>query len=256
MRLVGFALLSMLVVLGVACTPKQETAAPPLVLAASSLQEALNEAADAWAAAGHARPIISFAASSALARQIDGGARADLFVSADEEWMDALERRGRIRAGTRVDLVANSLVLVAPAGGDGASVPLDGIAAALGGGRLAMADPAVPAGRYGRAALDQLGQWDAVAGRIAPAENVRAALAMVERGQAPLGIVYATDAQASRRVQVVATFPAYSHLPILYPAALLVASTSPEAEPFLRFLRSDAGQAIFVRHGFERLPAR
>jgi molybdate transport system substrate-binding protein len=235
---------------GSACS-RERPAAAPLVLAAASLQESLNAAADAWAAQGHARPVLSFAASSALARQIESGASADLFISADEEWMDTVERSGRIRGGTRADLVANSLVLVEPADADDDTVALVGISAALGDGRLAMADPeAVPAGRYGKAALEQLGQWDAIADRVAPAENVRAALAMVERGQAPLGIVYATDARASRRVRTVATFPASSHPPILYAGAVLTTSSSPDAQPFLAFLRSPEGQAIFARYGF------
>lgn len=228
-------------------------ARPPLVLAAASLQEGMTEAADAWARAGNARPVISFAASSALARQIIAGAPADLFVSADEPWMDAVAAKGLIRPGTRVPFLANRLVLVAPAA-RARPLPIRpgfALGRALGGGRLAMANPdAVPAGKYGRAALQRLGVWNQVAGRVAGAENVRAALALVERGQAPLGIVYATDARASRRVRVVGTFPAASHPPITYPVALLRASRSPQAEGFRRFLISPRGKAIFRRHGF------
>lgn len=234
--------------------PAGAQAAPPLVLAAASLQESLTAAADAWAAKGHPRPVLSFAASSALARQIEAGAPADLFVSADEPWMDTVAAKGLIRPGTRVPFLANRLVLVTPAARPvhvavRRNMP---IAAALGpGGRLAMADPdAVPAGRYGRAALTALGVWDTVRGRIAAAENVRAALALVERGEAPLGIVYATDARASRAVRVAGVFPANSHPPITYPIATLATATSPDAEPFRRFLLSAEGRRIFARHGF------
>lgn len=225
----------------------------PLVLAAASLQESLGAAADAWTRRGHPRPVISFAASSALARQIESGAPADMFVSADEEWMDYLAARKLLRGGTRVPLLTNRLVLVAPAGSKlrltiGRGFPL---ARALGKGRLAMADPdAVPAGKYGRQALTRLGVWHSVKSRIARAENVRAALAFVARGEAPLGIVYATDARAEPGVRVVGTFPAASHAPITYPVALLARSTSRDAEAFRRYLVSPQGKAIFRRFGF------
>lgn len=235
------------------CAPRAEEPAP-LVLAAASLQESMNEAADAWAAKGHARPTLSFAASSALARQILAGAPADLFVSADGNWMDAVARGGHVQPGTRRLLLGNSLVLVAP----GLAVPpaidlgrSNALLASLGDGRLAMADPdSVPAGRYGRAALTSLGMWNGVSNRIARGENVRAALALVERGEAPLGIVYATDARASARVRVVATFPAGSHPPIHYPIALLTGAPSPDAASFHAFLLSAEGRAIFARYGF------
>lgn len=236
------------------CAPEPGSGAP-LVLAAASLQESLSAAADAWAAEGHRRPTMSFAASSALARQIESGAAADLFVSADQQWMDRVERAGRIRTGTRRNLVGNALVMIAPAAGP-QSVALDApsMDRALGRGRLAMADPdSVPAGRYGKAALRGLGLWSGLEGRIARGENVRAALALVERGEAPLGIVYATDARASDRVRIVATFPAGSHPPIVYPVALL-ASGGAEAEAFRRFLLSGRGQAIFAAHGFTAAP--
>jgi molybdate transport system substrate-binding protein len=225
----------------------------PLVLAAASLQESMNAAADAWAAQRHPRPVISFAASSALARQIEAGAPADLFVSADVEWMDVLQREKLIRAGTRANFLGNRLVLIAPAGSRTALRIGRGfaIARALGDGRLAMADPdAVPAGRYGRAVLTTLGVWPGVAGKVARAENVRAALALVERGEAPLGIVYETDARASAKVRVVGVFPAASHAPIVYPLALTAVSRHRDAEGFRRFLLSRAGRAIFLRYGF------
>jgi len=242
-------LLAMLALAG----PAAAQSRGPLVLAAASLQEAMTDAADAWAARRHARPVISFAASSALARQVEAGAPVDLFVSADEEWMDYLAARALIVPGSRATLLANRLVLIAPAGSRVRLTIARGfpLARALGNGRLAMADPAaVPAGRYGAAALTRLGVWTSVRARIAGAENVRAALALVERGAAPLGIVYATDARASTRVRVVGTFPADSHPPITYPIARLRASTNPEAEAFRRFLLSREGKAIFARRGF------
>lgn len=225
----------------------------PVVLAAASLQEGLSEAADRWSALGHARPVLSFAGSSALARQIAAGAPADLFISADEEWMDYLAARKLLRPGSRTAFLSNRLVLIAPADSRLRLAIRRGfpIARALGTGRLAMADPAaVPAGKYGRAALTKLGVWPGVAGRIASAENVRAALALVERGEAPLGIVYATDAKASARVRIVGVFPTASHPPILYPMALLRTARNRDADAFRRFLLSPQGKAIFVRHGF------
>ncbi len=228
-------------------------AAPPLVLAAASMQESLTAAADAWVRAGHARPVLSFAASSALARQIEAGAPADLFVSADEAWMDALAGGGLLRPGSRADLVGNRLVLVAPAADRRPLAIRRGfpLARALGTGRLAIADPdAVPAGRYGRAALTALGVWPSVAGRLAPGDSVRAALALVVRGEAPYGIVYATDARAAPGVRVVGVFPAASHPPIRYPIAILRASASPDAARFRAWLLSPAGRAVFARFGF------
>lgn len=224
----------------------------PLVLAAASLQESMNDAADAWAAKHHPRPVLSFAASSALARQVESGAPADLFVSADEEWMDYLSRQGLLRDGTRVSFLGNSLVLIAPANSTARLTIRHGfpLAQALGNGRLAMADPAVPVARYGQAALTALGVWPQVAPKVARAENVRAALALVERGEAPFGIVYATDARASAKVRVVGVFPANTHPPITYPVALLRKSTHPDAEGFRRFLISREGKAIFARRGF------
>ncbi|MDB5703981.1 MAG: Molybdenum transporter, periplasmic molybdenum-binding protein ModA [Sphingomonas bacterium] len=224
----------------------------PLVLAAASLQESMTAAAAAWAKKGHPKPVISFAASSTLARQVQAGAAADLFVSADEEWMDALAAQGLIVPATRSDFLGNRLVVVAPAGSR-VRIPLKPgpLARVLGAGPLAMADTeSVPAGKYGKAALVKLGVWDAVSPHVVRAENVRAALALVERGAAPLGIVYATDARASARVRIAGVFPATSHPPITYPIARLKASTNPEAEAFRRFLVSREGKAIFLRFGF------
>jgi len=242
-------ILAMLAVLSGAAPPPR----PPLVLAAASLQESMSAAADTWAKLGHARPVISFAASSALARQAEAGAPADLFVSADEEWMDELQRRGLLATGTRADLLGNRLVLVAPRSDTRAVTlgPRAPLAAMLGNGRLAMADPdSVPAGRYGKAALVRFGIWDQLAPRVVRAENVRAALALVERGAARFAIVYATDARASALVRVAGVFPPGSHPPIRYPLARLRASTSADAEGFRRFLLSPPGKAIFARFGF------
>jgi molybdate transport system substrate-binding protein len=229
------------------------SAAPPLVLAAASLQESLSAASDAWAARHHDRPVLSFASSSALAKQIDAGAPADIFISADEPWMDDVVRHGQVRAGTRVSLLSNRLVLIAPAASAKPVAIRKGFALdrLLHGGKLAMGEvSSVPAGRYGKQALTSLGVWDKVAANVAGAENVRAALTLVERGETPYGIVYETDALASKKVRIVGVFPEDSHPPITYPIATLTASTSPDAEPFRRFLISGAGKAIFKRYGF------
>lgn len=214
-------------------------------MAASSLQESLIATAEVWEQRGKPAPVLSFAATSALARQVEQGAPADLFVSADEEWMDTLDQQGLLRPGTRQDLLSNRLVLIAPRGGSVRSLT------DLGTGRLALADPAsVPAGKYAKAALERLGQWGGVADKVVPAESVRAALVLVERGEAPLGIVYATDAKASDKVEVIETLPADSHPPIRYPAAVLAASRYPDAAAFLVFLGSAEARAIFEKHGF------
>ena len=229
-------------------------AAPPLVLAAASLQESLNAAADAWAARHHARPVLSFASSAALAKQIDAGAPADIFISADEPWMDDVVRHSLVKPGTRVSFLANTLVLVAPAASAKPVAIRPGfpLARLLGNGKLAMGEvSSVPAGKYGKQALTRLGVWDEVASHVAGADNVRSALALVERGEAPYGIVYATDAYASNGVKIVGRFPDNSHAPITYPIAALTASTSADAEGFRRFLISGAGKAIFKRYGFQ-----
>lgn len=224
----------------------------PLVLAAASMQEALTDAADAWARQGHARPVLSFAASSALARQIGAGGRADLFVSADTDWMDEVERRGLVVPRTRAVLARNRLVVVSRPGAPAVAATRGrALARLLSVAPLAMADPAaVPAGKYAEEALRRMGAWSAVAPRVVRAENVRAALALVERGAAPYGIVYATDARASPVVRIAGVFPARSHTPIVYPIARLTAGVHREAEPFRRFLLSPAGQAILARRGF------
>jgi molybdate transport system substrate-binding protein len=253
------ALRALLVALGVALAAAPGARADPVVFAAASLKEALDAAAEAWARQGHPRPVISYAASSALARQVEQGAPADLFVSADEDWMDWLDTRRQLREGTRTRLLGNRLVLIAPAAGAVPTlriVPGFPLAAALGeGGRLAVGDvAAVPAGRYAKAALESLGVWVSVASRLAQTENVRVALTLVARGEAPLGIVYATDARAEPRVRVVDTFPPAAHPAIVYPVAITAGARSARAQPFLDFLRSPAGLAVFESFGFPALP--
>jgi molybdate transport system substrate-binding protein len=204
-------------------------------------------------AADRRRAQASYAATSLLAKQIEEGAPADVFVAADEQWMDYLAERRLIAPASRVDVVGNRLVLIAPADRVPALriAPGFALAAALGaGGRLAVADPAnVPAGRYGKAALTALGVWDSVANRIAPTDNVRAALAFVARGEAPLGIVYASDVVAEPGVRVVDTFPGNTHPPIRYPAALTVRA-SKDAGAVLAVIASPEARAVFVKHGF------
>lgn len=216
------------------------------MLAAASLTDALEDVADAWAADGHARPVLSFAGSPALARQVEGGAPADIVILADREWMDVLAGRGLVDPATRHDLLGNRLVLVKPSGAPPVTLET------LGKGRLALADPdSVPAGRYARASLESLSLWDGLAGRVVPAENVRAALALVERGEVELGIVYASDALASQGIEQVRLLPADSHPPIRYPVAIVSASDHPDSAAFVAFLSSAEASSIFSAHGFE-----
>jgi len=225
------------------------------VFAAASLKNALDViVADHQRASGK-RVAVSYAASSALARQIEQGAPADLFLSADLDWMDYLQERSLIKRETRRSLLGNRIVLVAPADQrKPVELKAGGLSAALGNGRLATASVAsVPAGRYGKAALENLGLWGEVSGKLAEAENVRAALAFVSRGEAPLGIVYETDAKADPKVAVVARFPQTSHPPIVYPVALTASSKSPEAAAFLDVLRNKKSAEAFTREGFQVL---
>lgn len=223
-----------------------------LTFAAASLGGPLDRVVEAWEAQGGSEVIVSYAGSSALARQIAAGALADLFISASEDWMDDVAGAGLIEAESRRDMLGNSLVLIA-SGAEAEAVEIDpdlDLAAMLGSGRLAMAlVDAVPAGQYGRAALESLGLWDSVEPRVAQAENVRAALALVASGAAPYGIVYATDATEEPRVTVVGAFPEDSHPPILYPAAL-VEGADPEAAAFLDFLSGSEAGGIFAVAGF------
>ena len=236
-----------------AAAPAKPAAQPILVFAAASLQGSLDEVAAAWTRRSGQGVKISYAGSAALAKQIVQGAPADVFVSADAQWMDTLQAQGAIDPATRFDLVGNRLVLVAPADGGPRAVALTprGLAQALGDGRLAMAETtAVPAGRYGRAALTALGLWPTVSAHLAESDNVRGALAFVARGEAPLGIVYATDAQAEPRVRAVATFPARTHPRIVYPAARVRAADPGRSAGFLAYLRGREAQRAFARAGF------
>jgi molybdate transport system substrate-binding protein len=229
----------------------QAHAQSPIVFAAASLRESLDEVAGAFEAKSGRKLRVSYGASSTLARQVEAGAPAQVFISADAEWVDYLETRN-LTQGRRVDLLTNDLVIIAPAASGTALriAPNFGLAAALGGGRLAMADPAnVPAGKYARTALQVLGVWSQVVAKLAPAENVRAALALVAREEAPLGIVYRTDALAEPRVRIVDVFPAGTHPPIVYPLTAL-RGAGDAAREFVAFAATPAARAIWSRHGF------
>ena len=227
---------------------------PVTVFAAASLTDALRALGSQWAARGNPPPRLTFAATSTLARQIEQGAPADLFLSADETWADYLQTRGLL--ASRSSPIGNALVLVAPASTPALSLTRDTDLAALLGpqGRLSTGDPAhVPAGRYAQAALRWMGQWQALAPRLARAENVRAALLLVERGEAPLGIVYATDAALSPSLRVLGTFPPESHLPITYPFTLTSrAAGDAQAAAMLAFLIGDEAAPSWRRFGFSR----
>ena len=223
------------------------------VFAAASLKNALDEIDARYQALGAAKAAISYASSSALAKQVESGAPADIFISADLDWMDYVEKRSLVKAGTRTNLLRNEIVLIAPADSKASFTigPKFPLAKLLGDGRLAMGDPDhVPAGKYGKAALEALEVWPSVANRIARAENVRAALNFVARGEAPFGVVYRTDAAAEKNVRIAGAFPGNTHPPIVYPAALLSGGNSPAAEKYFQFLKSTEAQAIFRKHGF------
>lgn len=230
----------------------QETK-PVLVFAAASLQTALNAIAANWQRETGRKAVFSYAASSALARQIEQGAPADIFASADLDWMDLADSRNLIKRETRRNLLGNTLVLIAPAGSTAELRIAPGfpLAAAIGTSRLATGDPrSVPVGRYAQAALTSLGVWGDAAPRIAGADNVRAALALVARGEAAFGIVYRTDAMAEPKVRIVDTFPAGSHPAIIYPFAVTAGSRNADAAAFLDYLSSPAAVRIFDAEGF------
>jgi molybdate transport system substrate-binding protein len=220
------------------------------VFAAASLKTALDQVAADWTATTGQTVVLSYAATSALARQIEAGAPADIFFAASEDWMDDLEDKGLVQAGSRRDVLGNVLVLIAPAPAPSVDLASVDLAALLGDGPLAMAGEAVPAGIYGRAALSSMGLWDGVATRVAQTDNVRGALALVALGEAQLGVVYASDAMAEPRVSVIATFPKDSHPPIVYPAALTAAATGPAPAAFLDYLSGPGALAVFVANGF------
>jgi molybdate transport system substrate-binding protein len=245
----------LLLILALLLAPLTARAADLTVFAAASLTDAMKDIAAVWQNAGHPAFKTSFAASSTLARQIEQGAPANVFASADEKWMDYLAQRGLIAADTRQDLLGNELVLVVPADHPThvALGPGFDFSALLGpSGRIATGDPAhVPAGIYAEQALKKLAIWDAVAKRLAPAEDVRSALLLVERGEAPAGIVYATDAAASSHVMIAGTFPTDSHDPIVYPFAVTKAGDTPEARALLEFLRGPEAAKVFEKRGFK-----
>lgn len=245
----------LLVVLWVLLAPLPVRAEGLTVLAAASLTDALKDVAVLWTQAGHAPLRLSFASSSTLARQVENGAPANLFASADDQWMDYLAGKGLIAADTRRALLGNDLVLVVPADKPvhvsiGPGFDLPGLLGAD--GRLAVGDPAhVPVGIYAAQALRRLGLWDAVQMRLARAEDVRGALLLVERGEAPAGIVYSTDAAVSNAVAVAGLFPDSSHDPISYPFAVVRSGDTPEARALLAFLAGPQARTVFVRRGFK-----
>jgi molybdate transport system substrate-binding protein len=223
------------------------------VFAAASLKNALDKINDACEAEVGGKATISYASSSTLAKQIEQGAPADIFFSADLDWMAYLSEKGLIRKETETRLLGNRIVLIAPASTSTGieSAPGFDLAGLLGGGRLAMANvDAVPAGKYGKAALEKLGVWGSVKNSVAQAENVRAALALVSTGEAPLGIVYQTDAAADPKVKIIGTFPEDTHPPIVYPVAQTSDSKSDQAPAFLKCLQSPEAKRLFEAEGF------
>jgi len=225
-----------------------------VILAAASLKNALDEASAAWTRHTGRGARISYASSAALARQVEGGIPADIFISADVPWMDYVAERKLIKPASRFDFLGNQIVLIA-AKDSRIDLKIDkgfNLRGALGNdGRLAMGNvDAVPAGKYGKAALEHLGVWPSVSDRVAQAENVRMALTLVSRGEAPLGIVYTTDAASDPAVRIVGTFPPDSHPAIIYPMALLSTSTNPDAQAFVDYLRTPAAKPFFEKQGF------
>lgn len=236
----------------ISVAPLAARAADITVFAAASLKNALDDIGAAWQLKSGHSAAISYAASSVLARQIEASGGADVFVSADTDWMNELADHGLIRPASRRDLLGNRLVLIEPASAhlEITIKPRFLLAAALSGGRLAVADPqSVPAGKYAKAALTFLGVWDKIARRLAPAENVRAALAYVARGEAPLGIVYMTDALSEPAVRIAGVFPDETHPPIVYPIAL-TKDAKPFATSFLAFVESREAAGVFRKYGF------
>jgi molybdate transport system substrate-binding protein len=229
-----------------------------MVFAAATLQDALDEATTRFQAEAHIGVPVSYGPSAALVKQIANGAPADIFISADADWMNEAEHEGLLYPASRFDLLSSRLVLIAARDSEAAVEIKPGfdLAALLGSGRLAMCDPMMmPAGRYGRAALLSLGVWDSVKDRVAQAATVRAAMIYVSRGEAPLGIVFDTDAVADTSVKIIGTFPRDSHPAIVYPVALTVAGgANPDAARFLAFLKSPAAKSIFASHGYSFLP--
>lgn len=231
---------------------------PVTVFAAASLKNALDEVGSVYAAKTGGEARFSYAAASAIARQIEQGAPADVYISADSDWMDYLAGKKLIVPASRRDLLTNHLALIAPADAKVSLKITKGmpLAKALGAGRLAVAGPDVPAGKYAKASLTNLGVWDSVSGKLAQAENVRAALQFVARGESPYGVVYDTDAKVEPKVKIVGLFPDASHPRIVYPAALVAGGANPQAGGFLSFLSGPEAGAVFRKYGFVVLPRR
>lgn len=248
------ALRSLLLLCWLALGLAANAAEPSRVFAAASLTNALTDIGALWQKAGHPAPVLDFAASSTLAKQIEAGAPADLFASADVPWMDELASRGLLEPGTRIDLLGNDLVLIAPKG-RGFKVSMEAAFHFAGSfsGKLCTGEPgSVPVGRYAQQSLQALGWWSALQGRIVGTDDVRAALAFVEQGECSAGIVYATDAAISTKVEVVAIFPAATHQPIVYPFAL-VHGAGQESLALLDYLKnSPAAAEVFRHYGFTR----
>jgi len=245
-----------LVAWGASQNPARAQGGDVVVFAAASLKNALDAINEQWHKETGRKAVISYAASSALAKQIEQGAPAQMFISADLDWMDYLARKNLIKPETRLNLLGNRIVLIAPK--DKAQAvdikPGFDLVKILGNGRLAMANvDAVPAGKYAKAALEKLGIWSSVSDKIAQAENVRAALLLVSRGEAPVGIVYQTDAAADANVKIIGTFPEEAHPPIIYPLALTANATNPDAEAFLAYIKSAKAKPLFEAQGFNVL---
>ena len=256
-RIRNLLLVALFVAAQLAVVSEPVAAKDVVVFAAASLKNALDDASAAYEKENGVKALISYAASSTLAKQVESGAPADIFISADLDWMDYLQKRNLIKPETRLTLLGNKLVLIAPANSTAKIEIAPGFALAdlLGDERLSMADPsAVPAGKYGKAALEKLGVWASVSSKLAPAEDVRSALLLVSRGETPLGIVYATDAAADKGVRIVAAFPEDTHPPIVYPAAVLASSDDASAAAFLDYLKSEKARPYFERQGFTFKP--
>jgi len=229
-----------------------------IVFAAASLKNALDNVNTAWKAETGMEATISYAASSALAKQIESGAPADVFISADLQWMKYLSDKKLINAGSEIELLGNRIVLIAPKDSTAETTIAPGfdLAKLVGDGRLAMADvKAVPAGKCGKAALEALGVWASVEGKVAQAENVRAALKLVATGEAALGIVYQTDANAEPDVKVIGTFPSDTHEPIVYPVGITAESKNADTDAFVKFVQTPKAKELFEAQGFTFLVA-
>jgi molybdate transport system substrate-binding protein len=252
-----FAILGFFVAFAGVPQPLAAQEKPLMVFAAASLKNALDDTNTAFSKANGIKVVASYAASSALAKQIEQGAPADIFISADLQWMDYVAERKLIKPDSRVNLLGNKLVLIAPKDSKLYTIAIAkgfDIAKLAGDGRIAVADvKAVPAGIYAKAALQSLGAWAAAEPKLAQAENVRATLAFVARGETPIGIVYETDAKIEPKVKIIGVFPDESYPPVTYPVAATAVTTNPAVARYLEFLRSGAAKAIFERYGFSFL---